>query len=218
MKPKRIILVRHGESEGNINKKVYNHKPDYALNLTPKGIEQARAFGAKLIEICGGKKPLGIYASPFYRTRQTAKFISESFDNNIAFYKEDPRLREQEWSTQLRSDPKEQDEVNRDNYGKFYYRFSNGESCADVYDRLSTFADTFNRDFEKDDFPENVLIVTHGMTKRVFLMRWFHWSVEFFESVRNPENCGHYVLELQKDNKYKLITKIKRHARRLSKF
>ena len=42
MKPQRIILIRHGESEGNINKEIYTQKPDYALYLTNKGIAKDR--------------------------------------------------------------------------------------------------------------------------------------------------------------------------------
>ncbi len=29
MKPKRIILIRHGESEGNTDRNIYSQKPDY---------------------------------------------------------------------------------------------------------------------------------------------------------------------------------------------
>ena len=76
--------------------------------------------------------------------------------------------------------------VNRDAYGTFYYRISEGESGADVYDRVSDFFGTLHRDFEKPDFPANALIVTHGMTLRLFLMRWFHWTVEEFEQLANP--------------------------------
>lgn len=37
MKPKRIILVRHGQSEGNEDSLNYETIPNYALNLTNKG-------------------------------------------------------------------------------------------------------------------------------------------------------------------------------------
>jgi hypothetical protein len=36
-----LILMRHGESEGNINSQVYKDKPTHALELTVKGHEQA---------------------------------------------------------------------------------------------------------------------------------------------------------------------------------
>ena len=70
MKPYRIFLVRHGESEGNVSKTLYTHKPDYALNLTSKGIEQAKAAGKEIKAIIGNES-VGIYYSPFFRTRQT---------------------------------------------------------------------------------------------------------------------------------------------------
>lgn len=38
MRPNRIILVRHGESEGNLDKYKYRTTPDYALNLTQRGL------------------------------------------------------------------------------------------------------------------------------------------------------------------------------------
>ncbi len=48
MKPNRIILIRHGESEGNINRSIYAERPDYSLELSEKGKEQAREAGRHL--------------------------------------------------------------------------------------------------------------------------------------------------------------------------
>ena len=31
--------------------------------------------------------------------------------------------------------------------------------------------------------------MTHGLALRVFLMRWFHWSVDQFMQVFNPPNA-----------------------------
>jgi hypothetical protein len=43
---------------------------------------------------------------------------------------------------------------------------------------------------------------------RLFLMRWFHWSVEEFESLHNPKNCQIIVLEKQADQHYKLMSEL----------
>ena len=43
------------------------------------------------------------------------------------------------------------------------------------------------------------------MTARLFLMRWFHWTVEKFESLPNPKNCGTYILERTDTGKYALL-------------
>lgn len=209
MKPKRIILIRHGESEGNRDNSQYLVTPDFALKLTPTGIEQAKRAGKDIRAIIGNESVYA-YISPFHRTRETFKYISESINDNIIKAVEDPRIREQDWG-HLRN-PDENNEISkeRDKFSTFYYRIPDGESGADVYDRVTTFLDTIHRDFEKTIYPENVLIVTHGITIRLFLMRWFHWSVEEFEGLHNPKNCQISVMEKMSNNHYRLVSELSR--------
>ena len=47
------------------------------------------------------------------------------------------------------------------------------------------------------------------MTLRIFLMRWFHWSVEYFERVRNPYNAEVVVIERSDDHRYRLISPLR---------
>lgn len=217
MKPDRIFLVRHGQSEGNANKEAYATTPDYALQLTPLGEQQAEEAGKRLKAIIGWEQAVQFYVSPFWRTRQTYAGIRKSFpipDHDLYKYYEDPRLREQEWGQNMESREgyKEKVEEYRDSYGHFYYRFRDGgESCADVFDRVSDFMNTMFRDFQKKDFPRNCVIVTHGMTMRLFIMRWFHCSVEEFESWGNPKNCEHLLLERGEGEKYRLVTPLRKH-------
>ena len=98
MKPKRIILIRHGQSEGNVDQSLFEFKPDYALNLTDEGIEQAKQAGMEINAVIG-QEALQVYVSPYYRTRQTFQYIQESLHNNVVKVFEDPRLREQDWGT-----------------------------------------------------------------------------------------------------------------------
>ena len=208
MKPNRIILIRHGESEGNVDREQYGKTPDFSLNLTNKGIDQAKKAGADIKKILGAET-LGVYISPFYRTRQTYKYLRENIEENIINSSEDPRIREQEWGHLRPLEENEDIKIERNQYSTFYFRIPDGESGADVFDRVSTFLETLHRDFRKPDFPDNALIVTHGMTLRLFLMRWYHWTVEEFENVRNPKNCQIVVLEKRGDDKYELKTKLK---------
>lgn len=71
MKPKRIILVRHGESEGNADKRRLEVIPDYAHELTTKGVGQAKAAGEKINGIIG-RETVHAYISPWHRTRKNA--------------------------------------------------------------------------------------------------------------------------------------------------
>lgn len=212
MKPKRILLIRHGQSISNVDKQVYTHTPDYAVTLTDKGRAQAKEVGEKIYENMGIGDGLGFYISPYFRTRETYLGISgfykeRGLDDKIKFVYEDPRLREEEWLGKLRTPDAKcivDIEKERDKYGTFYYRFDGGESCADVYNRVSGFLDTLFRDFEKPSFPSTAVIVSHGMTLRVLLMRWFHWSVEEFEVLKNPKNCCCIQLNRTDAGKYVL--------------
>jgi len=145
-----------------------------------------------------------------WRTRSTFEQIVSSLKGSDIRYKEEPRIREQEWGHLRSRQESIEIEATRDSYGTFYYRIPEGESAADVYDRVSDFFGTLHRDFRKDDFPQNAVIVTHGMSIRLFLMKWFHWSVEEFELLANPGNCEIILMEKNGDGKYELKTKVKK--------
>jgi broad specificity phosphatase PhoE len=209
MKPNRIILVRHGESQGNRNREVYATVPDYALQLTEQGIRQARDAGAQLREMIGDQSVF-FYVSPLWRTRMTFEEIARSFDRSQFRFREEPRIREQEWGHLRNLDDNEQIDEARNAFGSFYYRIPEGESAADVYDRISDFFGTLHRDFDKPHFPENVIIVTHGMALRLFLMRWYHWTIEEFDTYANPKNAEFVLMERKEDGKYHLMTDLRR--------
>ncbi len=203
MKPKRIILVRHGESLGNIDNNHYRIIPDFALDLTEAGKAQSRDAGEQIAALIG-PEDIRAYVSPWERARQTFAGIASVLGDQVTRAIEDPRIREQDWGHLTTPEKLKQIQSERNEYSTFYYRIPDGESAADVYDRVSTFMETLHRDFAKPDFPENVLIVTHGVTLRIFLARWFHWSPEFYENVRNPKNGEVVIMEQGPDGRYVL--------------
>jgi broad specificity phosphatase PhoE len=209
MKPRRIILIRHGESEGNENREIYASIPDYALELTEKGKTQAFAAGRELSKLIGDESVF-FYISPLWRTRMTFEEIVRSFDLEKIRYREEPRIREQEWGHFRNLDDNENIDEARNAFGSFYYRIPEGESAADVYDRISDFFGTLHRDFDKSHFPQNAVIVTHGMTLRLFLMRWYHWTIEEFDTYANPDNCEFVIMEQTETGKYELRSNLRR--------
>jgi broad specificity phosphatase PhoE len=207
-KPRRIVLIRHGQSEGNADKAVLATRPDYRLILSPLGRQQAQEAGRALGQLFAGQS-VRAYVSPFFRARQTFEQIQVGAASaiNVASTYEDPRIREQDFGHLRAVEAAKLIDAERRAFGAFFYRVPDGESGADVYDRISGFLDTLWRDFEKPDYPENALLVSHGLTVRLFLMRWFHWSVETFERLRNPSNCEFFVMELEDaTGKYALTT------------
>ena len=128
-----------------------------------------------------------VYVSPYLRAYQTLEALD--LGSLVERVIEEPRLREQDWANfQIAGDIEDQKEL-RNAYGHFFYRFREGESGSDVYDRISSFMETLYRHWSRPDYAPNTLFVTHGLTMRLFCMRWFHWSVEYFESLNNPDNA-----------------------------
>jgi hypothetical protein len=84
----------------------------------------------------------------------------------------------------------------RADYGHFFYRIPDGESAADAYDRISGFNESLWRSFGEEDFASVCVLVTHGLMTRVFLMKWYHFSVEYFEDLRNVNHCEFVVMKL----------------------
>ena len=216
--PKRLILVRHGESQGNVDDDIYEHTADNALHLTKKGWGQAESAGRALREIVGDES-VHFYVSPYVRTRETFHAIAKAFGGytNVP-WREDPRIREQDWGNFQDVEKVARQNKERKKFGKFFYRFPDGgESSCDVYDRVSTFLETLYRQWcatpasrpsgggsktllplPRSEHPgevENQVIVAHGLTMSVFMMRWFKYSVDDFHAYDNPTNCEIFVME-----------------------
>lgn len=210
MKPHRIILVRHGECHANTDESKFATEPDYTIELTENGIRQAYEVGLKLKELVGNET-MYFYVSPFWRTRSTFENIVRSFPRSQFEYSEEPRLREQEWGYLRTYAGLKQLKRERKEYGIFYYRFPGGEAGTDVYDRINDLLGSLHRDFQRENYPRNCILVTHSLAIRLFIMRWFHLTVEEFEQMLSPKNGQLVVLQLNEEtDDYELLTPLER--------
>lgn len=210
MKPHRIILVRHGECHANTDESKFATEPDYTIELTENGIRQAYEAGLKLKELVENET-MYFYVSPFWRTRSTFENIVRSFPRSQFEYSEEPRLREQEWGYLRTYAELKQLKKERKEYGIFYYRFPGGEAGTDVYDRINDLLGSLHRDFQRKDYPRNCILVTHSLAIRLFIMRWFHLTVEEFEQMLSPKNGQLVVLQLNEEtDDYELLTPLER--------
>lgn len=195
MKPRRIIILRHGESEANVSKALYEYKPDHLMELTEKGREQCIARGIALQKMLNGKR-ITVWSSPYKRSRQTTELVMLQLKDAEIRFKEDPRIREQEWGNYYTMEEARKKRDERRKHSYFFYRIDGGESGADVYDRISTFLESLYRDFKEDEWTETLIISTHGITALVFLMRFFHWTYEEYENTVKFNNCDYVTLDL----------------------
>jgi broad specificity phosphatase PhoE len=220
-KPRLIIIIRHAQSEGNRDKTVHQTTPDHRVPLTAEGHQQALEAGEKLRALLRNDDTLHFFISPYRRTRETTEGILTGLCANdpvpspfqrshIKVY-EEPRLREQDFGNfQPGSEEVERLWRERASYGHFFYRIPNGESGADVYDRVSSFNGSLWRRFSEDTMASVAILVTHGLCSRVFLMAWYHYSVEFFEDLRNVNHCEFLVMKLAPNGRYVLQNSLRR--------
>ncbi|KAK1291750.1 hypothetical protein QJS10_CPB17g01944 [Acorus calamus] len=218
--PKRIILIRHGESQGNLDDSAYTTTPDYKIPLTQVGLDQAEAAGRRIYDVVsenGRSKnwKVYIYVSPYERTKSTLRMIGRSFPRGrVIGVREECRVREQDFGNFQVEERMRAIKETRERFGRFFFRFPDGESAADVFDRVATkcadFMESMWRDIDMKRLNHdanadiNLVIISHGLTSRIFLMKWFKWTVEQFEHLNNPGNCECRVMQLGSGGEYSL--------------
>lgn len=185
----RLVLVRHGECLGNVDKSAYTRIPDHALPLTERGVEQARAAGPRLRGLLGDG-PFGAVVSPYRRTLDTLALSGLA----PAWTVQEPRLREQDWGNLQDDAGQRTQEAERHAYGHFFYRLAHGESGADVDDRIAAFLSELPGLVERAPRVDALLLVTHGLTMRLLARRALGWTVPLFEALSNPACCEDRVL------------------------
>ena len=212
----RIYLVRHGESEGNVDRTISLTKPDHALNLTERGHVQAKIAGHALQShiqdypqgpAYGHRKPR-LWLSPYARTRQTAKGLLEG-GLEVSDQREHIGLVEHQFGLfdgipdeELpKHYPKEHAHYKKceDFEGRFWARMPLGESRFDVALRVHQTFGTFKRD---EEHHKDIVVVTHGVVIRAFIMQWCHKPWEWFEAEPNPGNCSIRFIDGKEDCGY----------------
>lgn len=214
----RLLLVRHGQSMGNVDKSVHEHIADHAIDLSPIGREQALVAGDVINRffteryVNKPKPNIRLWTSPYSRTEQTADGVELRAGAWFsAGRRQSVLIREQEFGLfdgvtdeQLpHVFPKEHAFYDKQERfrGRFYARLPLGESRCDVAQRVHQFFGTIHRDHERHGI-DDVVIVTHGVTLRAIVMMWCHKTVDWFENEPNPKNCAVRLIEDGQDSGY----------------
>jgi broad specificity phosphatase PhoE len=210
----RILLVRHGESLGNVDPSVHATTADHAVPLSDRGREQAREAGRRIAAHFANEpndRHVRLWVSPYLRTRQTADAIQEIATTCITDRVEHILLCEQQFGLfDGVSDDDLPERFPREFAyydmqcrfgGKFWARMPQGESRFDVAKRIHQAFGTFHRDAAEHGI-HDIVVICHGVTLRAFVMMWCHLSPEWFEAERNPKNCAIRVIESGSDRGY----------------
>ena len=136
--------MRHGESRGNLDYSAYSTTPDHQIPLTEVGLAQAQDAGARLRHLISTASTtdswrVHCYGSPDARAQSTLKELGRSFTKKrIIGVREECRIREQDYGNFQVEERMKATKRTRQMFGRFFYRFPEGESAADVFDRVSS--------------------------------------------------------------------------------
>ena len=144
--PSELVLVRHGESIGNLaDDKARESRAerldlelrDADVPLSDTGEGQAEAVGRHLAGLGDDERPDIVVCSPYRRASQTAERALEAAGAEVELVV-DERLRERDLGAFDRLTWRgieaeyQQEAQRRDHVGKFYYQPPSGESWCDV--------------------------------------------------------------------------------------
>ncbi len=214
--PNNLVLVRHGESEGNIavarSKKgdhsayegTFKERHSSLWRLSKEGQHQAMQTGEWIKEkLC--LKFDRYCASEYLRAMETAALL----DIPDAKWFTEFYLRERNWGQLDRASVLErterfQESLKEREIDPFYWTPPNGESLAELCIRIDRMIDTLHRECNG----KNVIIVCHGEVMWAFRVRLERIPQETFrllDSSKNPfhriHNCQviHYTRQNPKD-------------------
>ncbi|MFY9190540.1 MAG: histidine phosphatase family protein [Lawsonella sp.] len=163
--PTRFVLLRHGQT-GDSVKHLFSGSTGTDPALTELGHQQARAAAERLRVMLENIRPQAIIASPLQRTQQTAEYAAQVLDLPILT---DPLLREcdfGDWEGYTMQEimgkyPELSQEWMRDPT----VVPPNGESIAEVNDRVREFRESATKQWEQ----QTIVVVSHVTPIKSFI-------------------------------------------------
>lgn len=201
----RIFLVRHAQSESNENQLILANRTNISVQLTEKGILQIQETALELVNyLKENKETIKVWNSPYYRTRETAKYIKNALDDaNISYAQEESiYICERQFGLIDDNMNIKDTHINENNHYQlhlknkhdFWARPPLGESAFDMCLRL----DNFIRTVLYENHYDNHIIVSHGAAIRGFVMMKQKMSFEEYTQMTNPHNASITLIDNEK--------------------
>ena len=179
----KFIMVRHGESEGNRDRRftITTETP-----LTDRGRQQARVAARRIAQLF---RPETIVSSPFTRARQTSAILAEELRLPIEIVHDLHErdlgcLKGQSYEAlreMVRTDP------GYDPTNGWAWKPEGGESYEDVRQRVIVAIEELRNRYAGRE----IVVVSHG---GVISALWAH-AAGTWNGVRVPRNCGIVITE-----------------------
>ncbi len=199
----KFFVMRHGETENNL-KNLWSLDSIHIDPLTKNG----KAGVIKTAEILRDKKIDLIFASPFERTRETARLVATVLGLSHEKILTDSRLGEWHVGQEFNGkDIEEYFKARNASSDRYTYKVEDGESYAEVLKRTGEFM------YELDDkySGKNILIISHGAVVRAvslvsegFSFRKLLEHTASFHNYRNAEMRELDFVKLPHNENYEL--------------
>jgi broad specificity phosphatase PhoE len=175
----KLIMVRHGESEGNA---IRRFTTSGEAKITDLGRRQALEAA---VRIKLKFKPILVIASTFARARETGLIIASELGIPIEY---EEQFREMSLGD-LAGKPYDSiaNDPTFDPKRSWLWRAPNGESHEDVLKRVAPVLDAVAKKYPDDE----IVVVSHGGVMRAV---WSHVTGSW-ENAHVPPNCGIVVIE-----------------------
>jgi len=175
----KIVLVRHGETEGN-SKGLYEGKKEVSIN--DNGRNQSKKLGNLLKEYKFSK----VYCSPQKRCKETLDIIIETLDFKPESIEYKEELKEIDFGLWEGLSYKEIEKVFPRQWEEFIrdykdFSFPDGERFIDFYKRATKILDFL------DD--GSYLVLTHGGVIRAVLSKLLGAGIEGFYSIKPKQGA-----------------------------
>ena len=186
----KIILVRHGESEGNLEKKFLGHTD---LDLSPNGYKQAELLRKHFENIDIDV----IYSSDLIRAYNTIKPVSDMKNIPIITSEKLREIYAGEWEKKrfddLEIEYEEEYNIWKNNIG--FSRCTGGESVADLQERVY---EEITRIVKEND-GKTICIATHSTPIRTFIAKCSGYSLAEINKIKWVANASLSVFEFSND-------------------
>ena len=197
-----IIIVRHGQTYWNLEKRMQGHGNS---KLTEKGKKQALKIAKYFNKNNLNLNNFILYSSPLKRVIDYVKIINRNLNHKFILKKKlnlSDELKEHKFGLWEGKSDKEieelfPDQIKKRKLNKWHYKIPQGESYEILYKRVKKFIN------KRIKFKKNYVIFTHDMVSRVFRGYLMKYKKEKILNSRH-ENSSIFICDKKKIKEIRL--------------
>ncbi|MBU1179594.1 phosphoglycerate mutase family protein [Patescibacteria group bacterium] len=190
---KKVFVIRHAESEEDVDPTIHNLLQDDEIGLTELGKRQIVGTMPMLGPIINQDNLL-VCLSSSKRAADTYDILSSGANRCAHQVVIEKRIRNLNWGD-ITLENRAQIESERYASGVLYYKFPGGDDSAVYVKGICDAMSELLIDCNLPSFPEYVLVITHGFALRVIVKALTNISDQDFRWLANPSNC--FIAEIE---------------------